>query len=93
MEELNSARLVMGVHTIIAILMGFFSPSAAVYFRTNWAPAIIGIVLLIVIGYGTEFATGKKSLTGKKGIKFWAANGIIIYLLVWFVSWVYFFNV
>lgn len=85
--ELKAARITVGVHTLLAIIMGWLSPVLSGQFMTNWMPGIVGIILLVVVGYGTE------RLVGKKGFKFWAANGIFIYLLIWLVSWVYFFNI
>ena len=86
-QELKAARITMGVHTFLAIIAGWLSPLIAGQFGTNWAAGLTGIVLLIVVGYGTE------RFVGKRGFKFWLANGIIIYLLIWLVSWVYFFNI
>ncbi|MEE9405860.1 MAG: hypothetical protein V3V26_00465, partial [Candidatus Aenigmarchaeota archaeon] len=55
-------------------------------YGTNWIPGVVGIGVLIAVGFLSE------KLVTKKGMKFWAANGIFIYLFIWLVSWVYFFN-
>lgn len=85
MEELTQTRISIGIHTVIAIVIGWVSVQVAAASRTLFA-GILGIVILLVIGYLIE------KVTGKKGIKWWFGNGVIIYLLVWLVSWVYFFN-
>ncbi len=83
--DLMHARIGMGTHTILGIIVGWASiPIAAML--GNWLTVLIGIVILIIFGYGME------RLLGKKGIKWWFGNGIIIYLLIWLVSWTFFFN-
>ncbi len=76
----------MGLHTAVAIIIGYFSPIIAGMYGTNWIPGGVGIGVLIAVGFLSE------KLVTKKGMKFWAANGIFIYLFIWLVSWVYFFN-
>ncbi len=83
--DLIHARIGMGTHTILGIIVGWASIQLAGMLG-NWLTVLIGIVILIVFGYGME------RLLGKKGIKWWFANGIIIYLLIWLVSWTFFFN-
>ncbi len=85
MEELTQTRISVAIHAVAAILIGWISVQVAAASRTLFAGAL-GIVILIVIGYLIE------NVTGKKGIKWWLSNGVIIYLLVWLVSWIYFFN-
>ncbi len=85
MEELTQTRISIGIHAVVAIMIGWVSVQVAAASRTLFA-GILGIVILLVIGYLIE------KITGKKGIKWWFGNGAIIYLLVWLVSWVYFFN-
>lgn len=86
-NELNASRVTMGVHSILAILVGFLSPIIGMQYGTNWVPGFIGIVILLAVGYGLE------RFVGKRGFKFWLANGIIVYLLIWLVSWTYFLNI
>lgn len=85
--ELKASRITVAVHAVLAVVMGWLSPIIAGQFGTNWAAGGLGIVLLIVGGYGTE------RLIKKKGIKFWLANGVFIYILLWLVSWTYFVNI
>lgn len=85
-EELKASRVTMGLHAVAAIVIGYFSPMIAEVYGTNWAAAGLGIAALLGMGFLSEKAVARK------GMKFWAANGIFIYLLVWLVSWTYFFN-
>lgn len=85
MDDLTQTRISVAIHAVVAILMGWVSVQVAAASRSLFA-GVLGIVVLIVIGYLTE------QVTGKRGIKWWFGNGVIIYLLVWLVSWVYFFN-
>ena len=81
--ELRASRITMGVHTLIAIIMGWISPQVG----NNWLAGFAGIVILIAIGHFSEKLVGKK-----KGTAWWIGNGAFIYLLVWLISWTYFFN-
>ena len=85
--ELKAARITGGAHAVLAIIIGWLSPMVGSQFGTNWAAGGLGILLLIVCGYVCE------KFAGKKGIKFWVANGVFIYLLLWLVSWTYFVNI
>lgn len=85
MEELTRTRISVAIHAVVAILTGWVCVQVAAMSRTLFA-GILGLVILIIIGYVTE------QVIGKKGIKWWLSNGVIIYILVWLVSWVYFFN-
>jgi len=84
--ELKASRITAGIHAVLAIIMGWLSPAVARQFGTNWAPAGLGMLLLFICGYICE------RLAVKKGIKFWIANGVLVYLLLWLVSWTYFIN-
>jgi hypothetical protein len=80
--ELKASRITVGIHTVFAIVMGW----ASMQLGGGWMAGIAGIAVLVVVGFGTE------KLIQKKGMKFWFANGVFIYLLIWLVSWTYFFN-
>lgn len=82
MEEVNQVRITLGLHTILAIVMGYVSFTLA----NNWLSLFVGFIVLIALGFILE------KFLGKKGIKFWIANGVIIYLFLWLVSWAFFFN-
>lgn len=80
--ELKPVRISIGIHAAVAILMG----RAAVQVSPLLAAAL-AIVALVITGFAVE------RIVRKKGIGWWAGNGMAIYLLVWLVSWIFFFNV
>jgi len=83
MNDLNVSRVSLGVHTVAGIAAGYVS-----YALANSVYAIgAAILILMVVGYSTEFALKKK------GVKWWLSNGMVMYILVWLVSWIYLFNV
>ena len=83
--ELMHARIGMGTHTILAILIGWLSIQLSAMFG-NMITVVIGLVVVIAFGYALE------RLLGKKGIKWWLSNGIIIYLFIWLIAWSVFYN-
>jgi len=82
MEQMNKSRLSLVVHSVFAVLAGWL----AVYIGNNLYGGVVGIVVLIAVGFGVEKAVKEK------GFKWWLANGLIVYLFLWLVSWAYFFN-
>jgi len=85
MEELKAARVSLGIHAVAAIAMGWVSIEVAAMSRSLFA-AILGLVVLYALG------TVAQRATGQKGIKWWAANGLVVYLFVWFISWTVLYN-
>ncbi len=85
MEELNQIRLSLGVHVVVALLMGWLSFIIAEATRSLYAIGL-GLVVLYVVGFAVQ------KVTGKKGIKWWAGNGLIIYLFFWLIGWTVFFS-
>ncbi|RLI96197.1 MAG: hypothetical protein DRO99_04935 [Candidatus Aenigmatarchaeota archaeon] len=75
----------MGVHVIVALVIGFVSVEVAQMSRSLFA---------ILLGLGVLYVTGfvVQRMTGKKGIKWWFANGIAMYLFFWLISWILFYN-
>ena len=86
MDELKQSRISLVIHVVVALAAGWISVIVAAMGRSLFA---IGLGLVIL--YATGFVAQK--VTGQKGIKWWAANGIIVYLLFWFISWTLFFNI
>ncbi|MBI4019938.1 MAG: hypothetical protein HY367_01285 [Candidatus Aenigmarchaeota archaeon] len=81
MEELKASRVSVGLHSAAALAAGYIAVLLGL------APGFLaGIILLIVMGIAA------KRISGQKGSKWWAKNGLLLYILIWFVSWVYFFN-
>ncbi|MBI4176045.1 MAG: hypothetical protein HY518_02495 [Candidatus Aenigmarchaeota archaeon] len=81
MNELNASRFSVGLHTAVAIIAGYIPTMLG----TDLAMAA-GIVLLIVTGMVA------KKMANRKETKWWLSNGLALYLLVWFVAGIYFYN-
>ncbi len=81
-NELRLSRISVIVHTFLGVAAGWLSN----YVGDMLYGVGIMIVLLLISGYVSE------KLVNKKGIKWWLANGGIIYIFLWFISWVYFLN-
>ena len=79
------AMIGMGTHTILAILVGWLSIQLSAMFG-NMITVVIGLVIVIAFGYVLEM------FLGKKGIKWWLSNGMIIYLFIWLIAWTIFYN-
>jgi uncharacterized membrane protein YGL010W len=83
MNDLNVSRVSLSIHTIAGIVAGYISYMLA----DNLYAFGTMIVILIITGYGTEFALKKKS------VKWWLSNGGALYILVWLISWIFLFNI
>lgn len=81
-SELNASRISLGVHIVMGIVAGYFS----IFLERALYSLGLAILLLIITGYGTEF------ILKKKGMKWWMTNGGVLYILVWIVTWIFFFN-
>ena len=86
MDEINQVRLSVAVNAIAAIIVGALSVYLTAISRSLFA-GIAGIVILAVLTFAMN-----KAVKGKDK-KWWASNGIIIFLLVWLVSWTVFKNI
>jgi hypothetical protein len=86
MDEVNHIRVSVAVHSIAAVIMGWASVYIAGASRALYA-GIAGIVVMIVIGFAVQKALGNK------GRKWWLANGVAMFLMVWLVSWLVFYNI
>ncbi len=82
MSEIKKIRISLIIHTVAAILVGWLSSLLSI-----WIAGLTGIVVLLGCGYFSE------RVTKKKGIKWWFANGIFIYLMFWLISWIVFINI
>jgi hypothetical protein len=81
-SDLNASRISMGIHIIMGLIIGYFS----ILFERALYSIGFAILILIITGYATEF------VLKKKGIKWWMTNGGVLYILVWFITWIFFFN-
>ncbi len=84
MEKDRKDSLVsVAIHTIAGVVIGYISLSFG-----GFSNALgLAVVVLIILG----FVVQKVSST-KRDRKWWLGNGGIIYLFVWIVSWILFFN-
>ena len=82
MNELKQTRISLGIHVPAAVAAGWIS-----YMIGGWLAALAGVALLIGCGFLSE------RLTKKKGMKWWFANGLFVYLMFWLISWTVFSNV
>lgn len=83
--ELKHARIGVGSHSLLGIIVGYFSIMVTAIIGTILA-IFVGFVIVIGLGYVVE------KVIGKKGFKWWFGNGIIVYLLIWLVAWTFFLN-
>lgn len=85
MNDISQIRLSVIIHSAAAVAAGMLSVYLTSLSRTLFA-GIAGIVILIVIGFITQ------KLTQNKDRKWWLSNGVVVFLLVWLVSWTTFHN-
>ena len=85
MDEIGEQRVSVAIHAAAGAVMGWVSIIITAMSRTLYA-VILGLVVLYVIGFAVE------KIVGKKGFKWWAGNGLFIYLFIWFIVWVLLFN-
>ena len=83
MDDMKASRITIGLHTVIAVAIGY----ASNILQNSLLSIGLGIVVMFVLGFLSELVTKTK-----KGTKFWIANGVFIYLLVWLITWTYFLN-
>ena len=83
--EESHARLSVLMYTIGAVIVGYASLQVS---------PIAGNMLTIFLGLAMAWVVGKvvQSVVGQKGIKWLIGNGIFIYVFVWLISWIFFFN-
>lgn len=75
--DLKDQRISVGIHVAAALAVGYLSTTL----QGITYKLALGIAVLIVAGFLVQ------NLVGKKPRQWWLGNGVIIYLLVWFVSW------
>lgn len=81
-SELNVSRISLGVHIVMGAVAGYLS----MFMEGALYSLGLAILILIITGYSTEL------ILKKKGIKWWMSNGGVLYILVWLVAWIFFFN-
>ncbi|MBM3303642.1 MAG: hypothetical protein FJY76_00980 [Candidatus Aenigmarchaeota archaeon] len=84
-SEISQVRVSVAVNCVAAIIMGWASVVLTSMSRTLVA-GIAGIVVMVVVGFITQKAVKNADR------KWWLSNGIVVFLLVWLVSWTVFHN-
>lgn len=79
---MNDDKLSVLFHTATGVFGGYLSS----LFTSNLYAVAVAFVVLFVSGKVNEL------LVEKRGLKWWIANGAGIYILVWLMTWVLFFN-
>ncbi len=83
LSETNTQRLSVLVHSMLGAAAGY----ASLYISRGLYALVFSVLFLLVIG----FASSKTFAKGKDN-KWWLGNGGAVYLLVWFITWILFFN-
>jgi hypothetical protein len=83
--EETHTRLSVLIYTIGAVIVGFASLQVS---------PMAGNMLTILFGLVMAWVVGKvvQSMVGQKDIKWLIGNGLFIYIFVWLISWIFFFN-
>jgi len=76
------------LYTFLGVIVGYVSFWMTNSFETNLYQLVLAIVVLYVF---TEIL--KRALKMKKEFKWFWSNGGWIYLFVWFITWVIFYNI
>jgi hypothetical protein len=84
-DEAKQIQVSVAINVVAAVIMGWASVAITAMSRAIFA-GIAGIVVMVVIGFAVQ------QLVGRRGRKWWLANGVAMFLLAWLVSWVVFFN-
>jgi uncharacterized membrane protein YGL010W len=84
-DEIRQIQVSVAINVVVAVIMGWASVAITAMSRAIFA-GVAGIVVMIIVGFIVQ------QLVGKRGRKWWLANGVAMFLLAWLVSWVVFFN-
>jgi hypothetical protein len=84
-DDAAHTRISVLIYVLGAIGMGFLSLQLS---------PILGNILTVFLALVVAFAIGKlvQAVLGKKDAKWLIGNGMFIYLFVWLISWILFFN-
>ena len=81
-KDLKDSRISVVVHAIAAVTVAYASVQMG-----GLLAGVLGLAVLIALGFLLQ------KVTGKRGLKWWLSNGLIIYLFLWLVGWIFFFNI
>ena len=74
--------------TIFFAVLGIVVGYVSFLVKSNIASLVIMIIVLVAAKF-----LGQKMVKEKKDSKWWLGNGMIVYILLWFVAWTVFYNV
>lgn len=82
-KERKHSLVSITLHTVAGIIVGYLSLLVGVTINAFGLAVIVLIALIFSL---------KKALKIDKDKKWWLGNGIVVYIFIWFVSWILFFN-
>ena len=83
MDDLKDQRISIAMHSLLGVIVGYGS----LYLSRGIYALGFAVIILLVLGPVVKRTIGKD-----KDKNWWLGNGAIVYLLIWFVSWVLLFN-
>jgi len=81
--DLKAQRIAVAIHVVAGIVAGYLS----LFFSRFWYALAPAIIILLIIGLISQKTVGKG-----KDRKWWLGNGVAMYIMVWLLSWILFFN-
>lgn len=69
---------------VLGIVIGYIS----FLIKSNIASFVIMVIVLVAAKF-----LGQRMVKEKKDSKWWLGNGLVVYILLWFVAWTIFYNV
>jgi hypothetical protein len=81
----TESRISVIIYTAAAIVMGYASILVSP-FTGNILTIFFGLVIAWLVGKLVQLYLGKKE------VKWLLGNGLFIYLFVWLIAWIFFFN-
>lgn len=84
-KEDTHTRISVMIYVLAAVALGFVSLTVSSYVGN-----MVTIFLALIVGWLTGMVV--QSVVGKRDIKWLIGNGLFIYIFVWIISWIFFFN-
>lgn len=81
-EDLKNQRISVTIHTVAAIIIGSLSP----FIGNPFVAFAVVIFIGIFVGRMTQ------RFVGKQKFAWWMGNGLLIYIILWLVVWVFVAN-
>ncbi len=71
------------IFAILGIIVGYIS-----FLMNNNLYAFVSMIILAVVGV----LVMKKALNVTEGRKWWIGNGLVVYVFLWLITWIVFYN-